>query len=133
MNRTASFATPQDPPPASRGDFEIAVICTLPEERAAVEALMTRDYKNEGKQYRKVQNDDNVYTTGELGGKPVVLVTPRGMGTTNTKDLARGLKISFPRILYAFVVGIAGGAPYVYDGKSWNPSDTHLGDVIAST
>lgn len=120
-------------PPASRDDFAIAIICALPEERDTVEALMTRDYKNEGQHYGKVRNDNNSYTVGELGGKPVVLVAPRDMGTTNTRDLARGLHISFPNISYAFVVGIAGGAPFVPDGGSWKVSDIHLGDVIVST
>jgi nucleoside phosphorylase len=73
---------------------------------------MTRDYKDEGHSYGKISGDDNAYTVGEIGGKPVVLVAPRNMGTTNTRDLARGLRISFPNISYAFVVGIAGGAPF---------------------
>ncbi|GAB7336893.1 hypothetical protein MBLNU13_g00812t2 [Cladosporium sp. NU13] len=120
-------------PPESRDDFAIAIICALPEERDTVEALMTRDYKNEGQQYGKVRNDNNIYTVGELGGKPVVLVAPRDMGTTNTRDLARGLHISFPNISYAFVVGIAGGAPFVHDRSGWKASDIQLGDVIVST
>ncbi|KAK4500587.1 hypothetical protein PRZ48_008776 [Zasmidium cellare] len=123
----------QQPPPASRDDFRIAVICALPEERDTVEALMLRHYKSEGQRYGKARGDDNSYTLGEIGGKPVVLVAPRDMGTTNTRDLARSLRISFPNILYAFVVGIAGGAPFVYDGNEWKESDIHLGDVIVST
>lgn len=95
---------------------------------------MTRDYKGEGHPpYGKTLGDDNIYTFGEIGGKPVVLAAPRGMGTTNTRDLARGLKISFRNILYAFVVGIAGGAPFRHDGNHWKDSDIHLGDVIVST
>ena len=121
------------PPPASRDDIAIAVICALPEERDTVEALTTRDYKGEGKRYGKVPGDDNSYTVGELGGKPVVLVAPRAMGTTNTRDLARGLRISFPNITYAFVVGIAGGASFEPDGSDWKASDIHRGDVIVST
>ncbi|SMR58378.1 unnamed protein product [Zymoseptoria tritici ST99CH_1E4] len=121
------------PPPANRDDFEIAIICALPEERDTVEALMTRDFKSEGKTYGKVQNDDNIYTTGVLGNKPVVLVAPRAMGTTNTRDLARGLKISFQKISWAFVVGIAGGAPFVPDGSGWKDSGIQLGDVVIST
>jgi nucleoside phosphorylase len=120
-------------PPASREDIAIAIICALPEERDTVEALMTRDYKDEGQRYGKVRGDDNSYTVGELGGKPVVLVAPRDMGTTNTRDLARGLHISFPNISYAFVVGIAGGAPFVHDKSGWKASDIQLGDVIVST
>ncbi|TKA36175.1 hypothetical protein B0A54_12805 [Friedmanniomyces endolithicus] len=66
---------------------------------------------------------------GELGGKPVVLVAPRDMGTTNMRDLARGLRVSFSNILYALVVGITGGAPFTYEGKATAVSDRHLGDV----
>jgi nucleoside phosphorylase len=120
-------------PPASRDDIAIAIICALPEERDTVEALMTRDYKDEGQRYGKVRGDDNSYKVGELGGKPVVLAAPRDMGTTNTRDLARGLRISFPSITYAFVVGITGGAPFVPEGSGWKASDIHLGDVIVST
>jgi nucleoside phosphorylase len=130
------MATPdgQRPPPASRDDFAIAIICALPEERDTVEALMTRNYKAEGyPPYGKTPGDDNIYTFGEIGGKPVVLAAPRGMGTTNTRDLARGLNISFRNILYAFVVGIAGGAPFLPDGDGWKDSDIHLGDIIVST
>jgi nucleoside phosphorylase len=120
-------------PPASRDDIAIAIICALPEERDTVEALMTRDYKEEGQRYGKVKGDDNSYTVGEIGGKPVVLVAPRGMGTTNTRHLARGLQMSFRNISWAFVVGIAGGAPFVHDGSGWKESDIQLGDVIVST
>jgi nucleoside phosphorylase len=130
------MATPQarqPPPPASRDDFEIAIICALPEERDTVEDLMTRDFKEEGCRYNKVPGDENRYTVGEIGGKPVVLVAPRKAGTTNTRDLARGLRISFPNILYAFVVGIAGGAPFLHGKHGWKESDIHLGDVIVST
>jgi nucleoside phosphorylase len=120
-------------PPASREDIAVAIICALPEERDTVEALMTRDYKEEGQRYGKVKGDDNSYTVGELGGKPVVLAAPRDMGTTNTRDLARSLRISFPNITYAFVVGITGGAPFVPDGSGWKASNIHLGDIIVST
>jgi nucleoside phosphorylase len=63
----------------------------------------------------------------------VVLAAPRDMGTTNTRDLARSLRISFPNITYAFVVGITGGAPFVPDGSGWKASNIHLGDIIVST
>ncbi|KAK0767944.1 hypothetical protein LTR59_018046 [Friedmanniomyces endolithicus] len=71
---------------------------------------------SEGYTYGKAKGNDNSYTLGLLGGKPVVLVAPRDMGTTNT---ARGLHISFPNIMYAWVVGIAGGATFTHDGKEW--------------
>jgi hypothetical protein len=84
----ATLQAQRPPLPASRDDFAIAIICPLPEERDTVEALMTRDFKDEGHSYGKVPGDDNSYTVGEIGGKLVVLVAPRNMGTTNTRDLA---------------------------------------------
>ncbi|KAK0246645.1 hypothetical protein LTS09_018214 [Friedmanniomyces endolithicus] len=111
-------------PLASRNDFEVAIVCALPEERETVEALMTKHFRSEGYTYGKAKGNDNSYTLGLLGGKPVVLVAPRDMGTTNT---ARGLHISFPNIMYAWVVGIAGGATFTHDGKEWKESDIYLG------
>lgn len=103
------------PPPASRDGFQIAIICALPEERDAVEAAMTRDYKGDDKRtYSKAKNDDNHYMLSELGDKPVVVVTPRNMGTINTSHLAKDMRHSFPNIAYALIVGIASGAPFEF-------------------
>lgn len=123
------------PAPNSRDSFQIAVICALPEERDAVEAAMTRDYKGEGRMYGKVGGDVYSYTTGELGRKPVVLATPRNMGTINTSHLVTNMRYSFPNLIWVFVVGIAGGAPFSYDKRTgtWKNSDIHLGDVIVGT
>lgn len=122
------------PPPVSRDGFRIAIICALPEERDAVEAVLTRDYKEDDKRtYGKAKNDDNHYTLGELGDKPVVVVTPRNMGTINTANLAKDMRHSFPNIAYALVVGVAGGAPFRFSGGKREYSDIQLGDVVIST
>lgn len=100
-----------------------------------MEAAMTRIYKSEGHMYGKAYRDDNHYTTGELGGKSVVLATPRNMGTINTSHLVTNMRHSFHNLAWAFVVGIAGGAPFTFDkhtGK-WNDSGIQLGDVVVST
>ncbi|KAI5205800.1 hypothetical protein E4T39_02783 [Aureobasidium subglaciale] len=122
-------------PPADRDGFQVAVVCALPEERDAVENAMTKDYKSEGHMYGKAPGDDNHYTTGELGGKPIVLAVPSNMGTVNTRHLVVNMRHSFPNLQYVFVVGIAGGAPFRYDKSTdkWERSDINLGDVIIST
>lgn len=122
-------------PPTTRDSFQIAVICALPEERDAVEKAMTRDYKGEGHVYGRAQGDDNHYTTGELGRKHVVLATPSNIGTINISHLVVNMRQSFPNLVCAFVVGIAGGAPLRYDKQTdmWSDSDIHLGDVVVST
>lgn len=94
---------------------------------------MAIDYRSHGLRYGKAAGDENTYTLGELGGKPVVLVAPRDMGTTNTRDLARQLAFSFTKIEYTLVVGICGGAPIVHNGKDWSDSGIRLGDVVVST
>ncbi|KAK5732549.1 hypothetical protein LTS12_027106 [Elasticomyces elasticus] len=121
---------PPPPPPASRNDFQIAIICALPEERDTVEALMTRYYKSEKPDYGQASADENYYTLGELGGKPIVLVTPRNMDTINRSHLASNMRHRFPNLAWALVVGIAGGAPF---DRSMQPSEIHLGDVLIST
>lgn len=120
-------------PPSTRDEFNIAVICALPEQRDTVEALMTRDYRDERRRYGKAAGDENSYTLGELGGKPVVLVAARDVGVTNTRDLARQIRFSFPNISYALLVGICGGAPFLHNSEGWVDSDIHLGDVVVST
>ncbi|KAK4897868.1 hypothetical protein LTR49_027931 [Elasticomyces elasticus] len=86
----AATHAPLSRPPSSREDFQVTVICALPEEPDTVEAVMMMHFKSEGRTYSKARGEDNTYTTGVLGGKLVVLVGPRDMGTTNTRDLARG-------------------------------------------
>jgi nucleoside phosphorylase len=121
--------------PPTRDGFQLAVICALPEERDAVEKAMTRDYKGEGHVYGRAQGDDNHYTTGELGRKPIVLAAPSNMSTTNISHLVVNMRQSFPNLVYAFVVGIAGGAPFKYDKQTdmWSDSDIFLGDIVVST
>ncbi|KAI5272699.1 hypothetical protein E4T47_04116 [Aureobasidium subglaciale] len=96
---------------------------------------MTKDYKSEGRIYGKPAGDDNHYTTGELGGKPIVLAVTSNVGTVHTHHLVVNMRHSFPSLLYVFVVGIAGGAPSRYEKSTdkWERADIHLGDVTVST
>jgi nucleoside phosphorylase len=129
------------PPPSTRAAFRIAVICALPEERDTVEHLMSRFYDEEGKDYGMVPGDTNHYTCGELGGKPVVLVAPAQMGIVTTRKLATEMRMSFPNIKWALIVGIIGGAPFKHTKedqesephKEWPESGIQLGDVVIST
>lgn len=78
--------------------------------------------------YGKAGGDNNAYTTGVLGGKPVVLVYPPGMGVLNAANVATNLRYSSRNIRLGLVVGIAGGAPQTPEGD-----DIYLGDVLIST
>lgn len=107
-----------------REAFEIAIICVLEIEGDAVEAHMTEKFTSVG----KAAGDSNFYVTGVLGGKIVVLVAPRGMGTLNAANTVRDMRHSFPAIKLALLTGVAGGAPQTPQGE-----EILLGDVLLSS
>src|SRR5436305_5459772 len=114
--------------PNSRDDFEIAIICALPIERNAVEALLDEEYEIDGFSYGKAAGDSNAYTTGRLGNQHVVLAYMPGMGMISAAAVAFNIRSSFERIKVGIVVGICGGMPRTADGE-----EILLGDVIIST
>jgi nucleoside phosphorylase len=114
--------------PDSRDSFEIAIICALPIERNAVEALLDEEYETDGFSYGKAPGDLNVYTTGRLGNQHVVLAYMPGMGMISATAVAASIRSSFERIKVGIVVGICGGVPTGADGV-----EILLGDVIIST
>lgn len=67
-------------PPKTHDDFEIAIICTLPLEADAVEALFDEYYDASGDKYGKLPCDGNTYTTGRMGQHDIVLVHMPGDG-----------------------------------------------------
>ncbi|EED14887.1 conserved hypothetical protein [Talaromyces stipitatus ATCC 10500] len=114
--------------PRSRDEFEIAIICALPVERDAVEALLEVEYETDGLSYRKAEGDMNTYTTGRLGNHHVVLAYMPGMGMVSAAAVASNLRISFRNIKLGIVTGICGGATETTAG-----AEILLGDVIVST
>ncbi|KAL4998951.1 hypothetical protein BDV10DRAFT_63008 [Aspergillus recurvatus] len=113
--------------PESRTDFAIAIICALPLEADAVEALFDEHYDRLGKYYEKQQGDANAYINGRIGKHNVVLCYMPGMGTRNAASVASNLMVSYTGIELALVVGICGGAPSPPDYQ-----EIFLGDVIIS-
>lgn len=117
--------------PQTRDGFRIAVVCALPEERTAVEDVMTRDYKDEEPppQYGRTGPDVTVYGYGELGEQPIVLACLTDMGSLGAAEVVRDMRHSFRNLSIVFLVGITGGAPFKADGTL---SGVRLGDVIIS-
>ncbi|KAH6997405.1 hypothetical protein EDB80DRAFT_652516 [Ilyonectria destructans] len=112
--------------PASRRDFEIAIICALTIEADAVEALFDRHWDDEGPSYGKAARDANAYSTGLIGPHNIVLAHMPDMGKANAAAVAANCRTSFHNIKLALVVGICGATPRA-DGE-----DIVLGDVIIS-
>lgn len=116
------------PAPSDRKDFEIAVICALPSEADAVEALFDKIWEDDGYVFGKAPRDMNTYTTGLIGRHNVVLVWMPGMGKGSAASVASSLRSSFEGIRLALVVGICGGVPNGTDDEK----EILLGDVIIS-
>ncbi|KAL4766729.1 hypothetical protein BDW60DRAFT_27146 [Aspergillus nidulans var. acristatus] len=113
--------------PKSRKDFTIAIICALPLEADAVEALFDEHYDRLGKYYGKQRGDANSYINGRIGKHDVVLCYLPGMGKGSAASVASSLRVSYIGIRLSLVVGICGGVPALS-----NNQELFLGDVIVS-
>jgi nucleoside phosphorylase len=113
--------------PNTRDQFKIAIICALPLEADAVEALFDESYDKFGSLYGKQAGDPNVYVTGRISRHNVVLCSMPGIGKANAASVASSLRISYERIELGLVVGICGGVPLPS-----NNTEIVLGDVIIS-
>ena len=113
--------------PRSRNDFAIAIICALPLEADAVEALFDETYDRLGKHYGKQPGDANAYINGRIGKHHAVLCYLPGMGKGSAASVASSLRVSYTGIQLALVVGICGGAP-----PPPNYDEIFLGDIIIS-
>ncbi|EPS37714.1 hypothetical protein H072_8570 [Dactylellina haptotyla CBS 200.50] len=115
------------PRPASRDDFEIAIICAVKPEYDAVTLLLDEFFDDDGYTYGRAAQDQNTYLTGRIGQYNVVLALLPGMGKANAAQTAANFRSSFGGIELALLVGICGGVPTASDGQ-----EIILGDVIIS-
>ncbi|KAH8129977.1 WD40 repeat-like protein [Trichoderma asperelloides] len=115
------------PPPNSRDDFEIAIICALAIEYDAVTLLIDQFWDEDGDKYGRAINDPNTYTTGRMRGFDIVLVLLPEKGKVSAASAASSFRSSFHRITLALLVGTCGGVPYTKDNE-----EILLGDVIIS-
>ncbi|KAJ6151624.1 hypothetical protein N7470_007221 [Penicillium chermesinum] len=119
------------PPPSSREDFKITIICALTLEAKAVVQLFDAIYDESLDQYRKVPGDNNAYTLGSIGKYHVVLVYMPGAGKGYASSVATNVKRSYTCLELALVVGVCGGVPYT-KSQTFPRQDIFLGDVIVS-
>ncbi|KAB8234346.1 nucleoside phosphorylase domain-containing protein [Aspergillus alliaceus] len=97
--------------PKDRHNFVIAIICALPLEANAVEALFNKTYDRLGKYYSKQQGNGNSYINGRIGNHDVVLCYMLGIKKRSAVSVASSLQVSYTGVKLALVVGICGGAP----------------------
>jgi nucleoside phosphorylase len=116
--------------PATRANFEIAVICALPIEADAVDALFDHHWDDDGPPYDKAAGDPNAYSTGAIDRHNAVLAHMPGMGKASAAAVAANCRASFPNIKLALVVGVCGVVPFRPGNNE--AAETVLGDVIVS-
>ncbi|KAH7201293.1 hypothetical protein DER44DRAFT_440777 [Fusarium oxysporum] len=122
-----STPSPRPPRPNDRHGFEIAIICALPLEADAIEALFDYCWDGNGPPFGKAAWDPNSYSTGLIGCHNVVLVRMPGIGKVHAAAAASSCRASFPNVKIALVVGVCGVAPFKRDGE-----EIVLGDVVIS-
>lgn len=120
-------ATPRPPRPTTRYSFEIAVICALPLEADAVNALFDFHWDDDDPHLDKAPGDPNAYSIGTIGRHNVVLAHMPGMGKANAATVATNCRASFPGVKLALLVGVCGVVPFGPNGE-----EIILGDVIVS-
>ncbi|KAL3470240.1 purine and uridine phosphorylase [Aspergillus californicus] len=116
--------------PKNRNDFTIAIICALPLEADAIEALFDEHYDRLGKYYGKQPGDANAYINGRICKHDVVLCYMPEMGKRSAAGVATGLKISYRGVKLALVVGICGGAPSPPEYREIFLGDVVIGDSV---
>jgi len=114
------------PRPNSRHDFHIAILCALPLEADAIDAVFDFHWDDDGLSFDKTPGDPNAYVTGVIGRHNVVLAHMPGMGVASAASVASACKTSFPNIRLGLVVGIYGVVPGSGD------EERVLGDIIVS-
>lgn len=126
VNR-AICTTPQPP---SALDVHVAIICALKVEADAVLDVFDKfwDDCDEGDGIVKGHSDSNSYTVGRIGQHNVVVAHMPQYSKGTSSSVATSLRITFPAVRVAMVVGVCGGVPSAGDGE-----DIFLGDVIIST
>ncbi|GFF27134.1 hypothetical protein IFM61606_09892 [Aspergillus udagawae] len=119
--------TSEIPRPTSRDQFRIAILCALRVESEAVEAVFDEYYEENDNRFGQHPSDENIYRNGRIGNHYVVLVYMAGMGKCKAMTTTLHLKLSYPQIQLALVVGVCGGVPYGNGGR-----EIFLGDVLVS-
>ncbi|KAL4753991.1 hypothetical protein BDW72DRAFT_190684 [Aspergillus terricola var. indicus] len=123
------------PRPSSRADFRIAILCPLPGDAEVVKPLFDRLYDRDcHAELGKAPNDPNMYTLGRIGVYDAVLVHMSGAGKVIAASATAHIKLSYPNIELAFLIGVCQGVPFIADWQSERgKTDIHLGDVIIGT
>ncbi|EWZ32969.1 hypothetical protein FOZG_14469 [Fusarium oxysporum Fo47] len=103
--------------------YTVGIICALPLELRAVQALFDTEHNG----HTKMKGDSNTYALGTMGQHMIVAAClPSGeYGTNAAADAASNMRRTYYELEFCLLVGIGGGTP--------SPEiDIRLGDVVVS-
>ncbi|KAK2601556.1 hypothetical protein QQS21_004874 [Conoideocrella luteorostrata] len=109
--------------PATRNDFEIAIICALALESNAVSYVFDELWDDHT---HTITRDPNFYIHGRIGKHNVVLALLPGIGKIHAAAGAAALKANYRNIRLALLTGICGAVPR--SGRTG--SEIFLGDIV---
>ncbi|OJD17130.1 hypothetical protein AJ78_02775 [Emergomyces pasteurianus Ep9510] len=109
---------------ALQNTYTVGWICALQEEYQCACQMLDEEFLEP--EIIEI-NDDNTYVYGRIAQHYVVIgCLPAGRyGTNSAARVARDMVRTFPKLRFALMVGIGGGAPTV-------KNDIRLGDVVVS-
>ncbi|KAI8685134.1 PNP-UDP-1 domain-containing protein [Fusarium keratoplasticum] len=111
-------------PPASRDDFQIAIVCDLLVEYNAISHLVDGVWDEN---YGGSPGDPNKYTAGRIGPLNIIIVLLSGLRKVRTASETAWIRFSFPNLELLLLTGICGGVP-----KTGTGNELVLGDVVIS-
>jgi nucleoside phosphorylase len=111
--------------PLRRDDYTVGWVCALPVELAAAQEMLDEEHPDLA--HDAIDNDENLYALGSIGGHNVVIVClPAGrIGNNPAAAVATQMRATFKKIRFGLMVGIGGGVPSA-------EADVRLGDVVVS-
>ena len=106
-------------PSQTKESYNIGILCALPTEKAAVEAVLDEEHESFSE-----DGDDNHYTLGKMAHHNVVVACMPSMGKASAASVVKDMSRSFS-LRFGLMVGIGGGV--------WSEEhDIRLGDVVVS-
>lgn len=81
--------------PTARHSNEIVIICAIPLEADAVQALFDHHWDEDGLSLDKTPSDTNAYSVGVIGRHNAILLHMPGMGKAGAATVAVDCRASF--------------------------------------
>lgn len=117
-------------PPKFRDAIDVAIICALPLEVDAVDALFDECYDILEETDEDESRNNHVSTVGRIGRHYVALVQLPGIGKSSAAGVTSSLLLNFTGIRLVLVVGICGGIPFPSKGTELILGDVVIGDSV---